>query len=158
MSLQTCNYYRGAVRQFSRWLSRDGRVRDDVLAYLPGYNASTDRRRERRSLSAVELQMLVEITKHGSTWHGMTGTERAMLYHVATGTGFRAAELRSLTRTSFHLDGDPPAVALRAADSKRRRSDLQPIRLTWPTHCGVGWLTNPRINLCSHPCRRRRPR
>ena len=127
-SLQTCQHYLRAVKQFSRWLKGDGRVRDDVLSHLTGYNASTDRRRERRPLTADELRQLVETTEQSPTWRRMTGFDRAMLYRVATGTGFRVSELRSLTPSSFRLDDDPPAVVLQAAYSKRRREDIQPIR------------------------------
>jgi len=58
----------------------------------------------------------------------MTGPERAMLYHLAVGTGFRANELRNLTPESFDLDADPPTVTVQAAYSKHRRKDVQPIR------------------------------
>ena len=128
-SLQTCHHYLRAIKQFTRWLKRDGRIRDDVLAHLSGYNASTDRRHERRPLTAEELRLLIDAAERGPVWRGMAGPDRAMSYRVATGTGFRASELRSLTPASFHLDADPPAVVLRAASSKRRRDDVQPIRL-----------------------------
>ena len=52
-----------------------------------------------------------------------------MLYALAFGSGFRANELRSLTPTSFDLAGDPPTVTVEAAYSKRRRQDVQPIRI-----------------------------
>jgi Phage integrase family len=58
----------------------------------------------------------------------MTGPDRAALYRVAAGTGFRANELRSLTPESFDLAADPPTVTVKAAYSKRRRDDSQPIR------------------------------
>jgi integrase/recombinase XerC len=127
-SLQTCQHYLRAIKQFARWLKRDGRVREDALAHLTGFNAATDRQYERRALDADELRLLIEATENAPAWRGMTGAERAMLYRVATGTGFRAAECRSLKPGSFLLDGDNPAVALQAAKSKRRREDTQPIR------------------------------
>ena len=126
--LQTCQHYLRAVKQFSRWLKRDGRIRDDVLAHLTGYNASTDRRHERRPLTVEELGWLIDVTSIAPMWRRMAGTDRAMLYRVATGTGFRAGELRSLTPASFHLDADPPAVTLEASQSKHRQADRQPIR------------------------------
>jgi len=128
-SLQTCHHYLRAAKQLSRWLKRDGRTRDDVLSSLTGYNTATDRRHERRPLSAEELEWLIDTAEHGPVWRRLAGPDRAMLYRLATGTGFRASELRSLTPSSFHLDDDPPAVTLRAAQSKHRRDDLQPIRL-----------------------------
>ncbi len=52
-----------------------------------------------------------------------------MLYRVATGTGFRASELRSLTTGSVRLRNDTPGIVLRAGSSKRRTEDHQPIRV-----------------------------
>ena len=48
-----------------------------------------------------------------------------MLYAMALGTGFRAGELRSLTRESFDLDKS--TVTLAARHSKHRRADIQPL-------------------------------
>ena len=127
-SRQTCQHYLRAIKQFSRWLSRDGRIRDDVMAHLTGYNTATDRRRERRPLDAEELRFLIDAAGRGPVWHAMNGPDRAMIYRVATGTGFRVSELRSLTPTNFNLDGDSPSVTLEAAHSKHRRDDVQPIR------------------------------
>ncbi len=128
-SLQTCQHYLRAIKQFSRWLRADGRIREDVLAHLSGYNTSTDRRRERRALTAEEIDWLIKVTESSPPHRSMTGPDRAMLYRVALGTGFRVSELRSLTPASFRLDDDPPSIALQASHSKRRRDDLQPIRI-----------------------------
>jgi len=128
-SLQTCQHYLRAVKQFSRWLERDGRVRNDALAHLTGFNAATDRRYERRALDAEELSWLVRTTEAAPKWrHSLSGADRAMLYRVAAGTGFRVGELASLTPVNFNLDADPPAIALDAKCSKRRKADVQPIR------------------------------
>lgn len=43
--LETCNHYVRAVKAFSRWLHRDGRAREHVLAYLSTFNSATDKRR-----------------------------------------------------------------------------------------------------------------
>jgi len=128
ISLQTCNYYLRAMKQFSRWMWRDGRTRDDPLAHLSGYNSQLDRRHDRRALTDEELARLIRAAEKGPKVRAMTGPERAMLYHLAVGTGFRANELRNLTPESFDLDADPPTVTVQAAYSKHRRKDVQPIR------------------------------
>ncbi len=128
LSLQTCHHYLRAIKQFSRWLHRDGRIKADPLAHLSGFNAETDRRYERRALTADELTVLIESTETAPTWRKLTGPDRAMLYRVAAGTGFRAKELRSLAPADFHLNEQPPVVVLQAKQSKRRRKDVQPIR------------------------------
>ncbi len=126
-SLRTCNHYLRAIKQFSRWLRRDGRIRVDSLVHLTGYNAETELKYQRRPLSPEEITRLVAATENGPALRHMTGVDRAMLYRIAVSTGFRASELRSLTVGSFHLDDDAPFVVLRAANSKRRREDMQPI-------------------------------
>ena len=128
LSLQTCNHYLRAIKQFSRWLWRDGRLREDPLAHLVGFNVQLDRRHDRRALTDEELARLIEAAEKGPLRLSMSGPERAVLYQLAVGTGFRANELRSLTSESFDLDADPPVVTIEAAYSKHRRKDVQPIR------------------------------
>ena len=50
-----------------------------------------------------------------------------MAYRVALGTGYGAAEIKSLRCSSFDL-GESPTVTCKATHSKRRRLDVQPIR------------------------------
>ncbi len=128
LSLQSCNHYLRAIKQFSRWLWRDGRIREDVLVHLKGYNVQLDRRHDRRALTDEELVRLIDAAEAGRKVLGMPGPERAMLYRLAVGTGFRAGELRSLTPESFDLDAEPPTVTVEAGYSKHRREDVQPIR------------------------------
>jgi integrase/recombinase XerD len=128
LSLQTCNHYLRAVKQFTRWLWRDGRTGEDVLTHLTGYNVALDRRHDRRALTDAELARLIAAAENGAVVRGMTGADRAILYCVAAGTGFRANELRSLVPESFDLDASSPTVTVEAAYSKHRRRDEQPIR------------------------------
>jgi len=150
-SLQTCQHYLRAIKQFSRWLKRDGRVRDDMLVHLAGYNAATDRRYERRALTPEEFELLIAITENGPRWRkSLSGFDRAMLYRTAAGTGFRVSELASLTPASFHLDEAPPAISLCAARSKRRRDDRQPIREDL-ARLLQGWLSEKPADICVWP-------
>jgi len=128
ISPQTCNHYLRAIKQFSRWLRRDGRICEDALSHLSGYNVQTDRRHDRRALTREELARLIRAAENGPTVMGISGRDRAMLYRLALGTGFRANELRSLTPESFALDAEPPTVSIEAAYSKHRHRDEQPIR------------------------------
>jgi len=128
LSLQTVHHHLRAIKQFSRWLNADGRLRDDPLAHLSISKPASDRRYERRALDADELRWLIRSTESAAVWRGLSGVNRAMLYRVATGTGFRASELRSLTTGSVRLHNDTPGIVLRAGSSKRRTEDHQPIR------------------------------
>lgn len=96
--------------------------------YLTGFNVALDRRHDRRALTDEELARLIAAAESGPAVMGMAGPDRAMLYRLALGTGFRAGELRSLMPQSFDLDAEPPTVTVEAAYSKHRRKDVQPIR------------------------------
>ena len=128
ISAQTFNFYLGAIKQFCRWMVKDRRALESPVAHLDGLNVKTDRRHDRRAFTVDELSLLLAAARGGPERFGMTGEERALLYWLAVETGLRAGELRSLTRTSFGLDGDTFTVTVGAAYSKRRREDTLPLR------------------------------
>lgn len=128
VSLRTIHHYISNAKQFSRWLLRDGRAKTDPLAFMTKPNPDTDRRHERRALTADELARLFAATRGGKMAGGLAPLDREALYRIAAGTGFRLSELRSLTPESFDLDAEPPTVTIEAGYSKRRRRDVQPIR------------------------------
>jgi len=128
-SLRTCNSYLRDIKALSRWLWRERRTPDDALAGLSQFNEATDRRHVRRELTPDEsAYLLAHVERDTNPCFNLAGPDRAILYRLALGTGFRAKELRSLTPESFDVDADPPAVTVDAAYSKRRRQDVQPIR------------------------------
>ena len=124
----TFNRYVTALKSFGKWMQREGRASDCPLEGLRKLNAKTDKRHPRRPLEVNELLWLLDTTRNGPDRAGMTGPERAMLYRLATETGLRSNELRSLTRSNFRLDAAIPTVTVQAAYSKRRRDDVLPLR------------------------------
>jgi site-specific recombinase XerC len=127
-SLRTCNATLRSVKTFMSWLERESRVRENVLRHLSGFNANTDRRRQRRALTDVELSRLINVANKGPIVLGICGVDRAMAYDVATGSGFRADEMQSLIVPSFVLDADPPIITVSAAYTKNGEEAPQPIR------------------------------
>jgi integrase len=125
---QTFNFYLQAAKQFCRWMVHDRRASESPLAHLQGVNVKTDRRHDRRALSADELRWALDTTARAPERHGMTGEARALLYCLAVETGLRAGELRSLTRASFDLEADEPSITIEAAYAKNRRQDTLPLR------------------------------
>ena len=69
-SLATCNHHRAAVRGFNRWLWKDGRIHDDLLMGVAGYNAKEDRRHDRRTLGIDELHRLINAASSGPVLPG----------------------------------------------------------------------------------------
>src|SRR5262249_6842336 len=127
LSAWSLNHAVSAAKAFSKWLRRDGRAVDYDLETLTKYNVQVDRRHVRRALTPGEALRVIQAAESGATVKNLTGPDRAGPYLVAAGPGLRADELRTLTPESFALDGDPPTVTVRAAFSKRRRDDIQPI-------------------------------
>ncbi len=124
-----------AIKAWSKWLVHTHRVASDPLASLRG-STITERQIVRRALSGDESARLIDAAERGPDWHGLSGPDRAALYRLALGTGFRRGELASLTPADFDLDPDAPTVRVRAAYSKRRRDDVQPIH-----HDLARWLS-----------------
>ena len=127
ISAQTSNWYLQAAKAFCEWLVMENRAPENPLAYLEGLNVRTDRRHDRRALTPDECVRLLATTAKGPTRWKMTGPERAMLYRVALESGLRAGEARTLTVCACRLEDDPPVLVVRAAYSKHRREDSQPI-------------------------------
>ena len=144
LGIQTTNYYLRDIKAFCNWLVKDGRIDRNPLAHLSAMNAQTDIRLERRNLPENEFGALVAAarkskgrslqweTKCGDKTSSKTiripsGADRAMLYTLAAGAGFRACEISSLSTESFNLDSKLPTVTVEAAYSKRRRTDTQPL-------------------------------
>ncbi len=131
MSAATRNYHTRDMRSFARWCVRDGRLSASPIEHLqpvPKAKVQAYGSPVRREFTLEELTRLIGAAECSPTVMGITGTDRAMAYKVAAGTGFRAGEIKSLTPESFDLDTDLPTVTVAAGYSKRRRDDTQPIR------------------------------
>jgi integrase len=126
-SSQTSNHYLQALRQFARWLVDNGRINRSPFARLKPMNARLDTRRRRGELSPAEVSGLLAAASGGTTFRGLSGADRVMLYRVALGTGFRAAELAGLLPDFFELDATPPAVILPVELTKNRKGAVQPL-------------------------------
>jgi len=125
LGIQTYNNYLTAIKHFTRWLVRDRRTPTDPLLHLSRLNVRTDRRHDRRALSADEFARLIDAAHNGKRIENISGADRAMMYVLAAWTGFRRGEIGSLTIRSLRLDDDPPTATVDACYSKRRRQDVQ---------------------------------
>jgi excisionase family DNA binding protein len=130
-SAQTVNHYVAALRSFGRWLVRPGagqRLSKNPLAGLKLVCVETDRRHDRRELTADELRRLLAATRASArTFRGLSGEDRFHLYATACGTGFRAGGLASLIPASFNLTSDGPTATLSARRNKSKKTKKQPL-------------------------------
>ena len=124
-SARTVHAHLTAMKSFTRWLARHGKLPADPLASVSKPNPKADRRRERRPLLPDEWPWLRDAATHGRDRGGMSGPERALLYELALQTGLRAGELRSLTRGRLHLEGTTPCVTCRANSTKNAKPPRQ---------------------------------
>jgi integrase len=127
-SIKTSNLYLDAVKQFVAWLVQDKRLGESPLAHLSGGNVQLDRRHDRRALTFDELVRVLQAARASeSTFRGLAGADRHVLYVTACVTGYRASELACLTPTSFALDADPPLATVPSGCTKNKRLAMQPL-------------------------------
>ncbi len=138
---RTCNHALNAVRAFATWLAENNRIKEVPrgLLRIPKFNEAIDRKLIRRAATIEEINRLFAAAEAGEPvfLYGptrskhlktpITGTQRAALYRLALGTGFRADELRSLRPEWFHLDGDDPEIRIPAEFTKNGKDAIQPI-------------------------------
>jgi integrase len=130
LSTETLNHHIRAVKGFARWLWKDGRAREHHLAHLATSSSESDRRRVFRDLTPGEASRVIQAAETGPEAGGLTGPDRAVLYALALGTGFRAEELRTLTPERFDLDSNQPTVTARACYTKNGKPAVQPLATT----------------------------
>ena len=88
---------------------------------------AADKRHIRRALTEYEITQLITITQQCNTHHGLTGTERSLLYRLALETGLRWNEIYSLQRKDFILDAQSCIIAP-ASITKNSKEALLPLR------------------------------
>ncbi len=127
-SAQPVRNHLSAIKAFTRWLARHGKLPRDPLESVTKPNGKTDRRRERRMLLPEEWDWLRSTSAAGPERRGMTGSERALLYATAIQTGLRASELASLTQGQLFLDTERPYITCKAAATKNKQAARQYVR------------------------------
>ena len=125
MSKQTSNHYVKALRQFGNWLIKTRRAEINHFNEVPLLNVQTDRRHHRRPLTHEELSRLVAAAEHEKPIESIEGPDRAMMYVLSAWTGYRKAEIGSLTLRSLQLETEQPSVTINAEFSKRRQQETQ---------------------------------
>lgn len=125
-STRTRNHYTGALKQFGNWMVQNEFASHSPLERLANIRVTDEKRR--RSLTTQNLTKLLRVTLDGPKpgidspiVAGMTGYERSTLYWLASETGYRRNELKSLTKSSINLDTEPVMVEVLANAAKNKR-------------------------------------
>ena len=114
---RTMNQYLETARGFLGWCVRNKRLATDPLSCISKVDARGDIRRRRRGLAPDKLDALLAVSE-----------QRALCYLTVTYTGLRRNECRRLQWGDVRLDHAPPYLLLRAATTKGKREDVQPLR------------------------------
>jgi integrase len=129
VGLATVNHYLQSLKGFCNWMISDYRAERSPCLSVRPYNPRLDVRHARRNLTKEEVLQLITAAKDGPVLLGVPGPERALGYLLAATTGLRSAEIQSLTRGSFFLDGPGgPHIKVRAAYTKNRHDAEIPLR------------------------------
>ncbi len=122
----TCNHAVQALRSFGRWLDQYDRSPVNPFKRLKKLRITDDE--PQGALELDEIRAVIEKAETGSISFGISGADRAMLYRVGLGTGFRSGSLRKLTPECFVLDAADPYVLLAALSNKSRKRKQQLIQ------------------------------
>jgi integrase len=125
-SLQTANHHRNAVKSFVKWMHDTGRMRENTLRRVSGFNVKEDPRHERRTVSLEELRRLIDAAHTGNPFKRMTGPMRALCYRLAVDSGLRYSEIGSIKPESF--DWRAGTVTIHAAYAKNGETVSLPMK------------------------------
>ena len=134
VSPATVNTHLAPLKTFTRWAAEEcGGT--DPLRKVKLLNPDLAPTRNKYTPTPAEVAAVVAAAERSPRRRSvMSGPDRAVLYRVACYSGFRAAELASLTPESFAwAGGTPSAVTILAKDAKDRRTATVPL----PAHLGA---------------------
>ena len=125
LARKTSNEYLSAYRTWCDWLVKEGYLAHNPLADIELLNDKEDIRRRRRAMDDEQFARLLKATAKRKSKRSLSPEIRVWLYRMARETGFRAAELASLTPSSFDFSGPVAVAVLDAKVSKSGKPDHQ---------------------------------
>lgn len=152
LSVRSRNRRLASLKQYARWATETGRLPRNPLARLRLGRVDTDRRYERRALTADEVARLCDAAARrplrrlarGGKAPSLSEPERArlealgawrsLLYRFAYGMGLRKGETGGLCWADLDLEG--LEVTVQANVSKSRRRQTVPLRTDLATRSG----------------------
>jgi integrase len=126
ISARTYNKHIALVHAFGRWCQRRGLLMVNPFQGMEHLNQKTDVRRQRRTLTAVEVNAIVTTARTRAT-DSWKGENRATAYRLMGSTGLRWNEARTLRLSDIHLEGKTPYIQLQAGNAKSRKDARVPL-------------------------------
>jgi integrase len=138
--LKTLNHYGDTAKMFLEWCKSTHRIAANPLKELKRYNADTDIRHERRSISVEEFRRLLAVAGDGEKYGRMTGPLRELCYRFAFMTGLRFGEIKAMRPDWINWQTLKVTVPARVA--KNRKTEPLPIdeRLAEDLKCHIATL------------------
>jgi len=116
-SPRTVNAYRQRLLSLGDWAVKKSKLlQSNPVEGTDRRKEGTDIRKVRRSLTVEEAYRLLSVA-------GL----RRLFYATALWTGLRMNEIRLLEWRDLDLDGERPAITLRACTTKAKRADVLPL-------------------------------
>jgi len=113
---KTLNEYLISAKNFSNWLTGNGRIKANPLTLVKKVETRGKQVRVRRAYDHSEFAALLSVAG-----------EQKIVYLTAALTGIRHGELKELRWGDFNLNGEKPSVTVRASVSKNHRQACLPL-------------------------------
>jgi integrase len=116
-SARTVNVYRRVAHSLAGWAMTFPRlIERNPVAVVERRDESSDTRKVRRALAVDEAYRLLTVAG-----------PRRLFYAVQLWTGLRVGETTALEWRDLDLDGERPAITMRACTTKAKRADVIPL-------------------------------
>ena len=122
----TINHYIKAMKSFVQYLVDTELLPSNPLKPIRKLNESVDRRKQRRALTADEVECLLRVATLDKTDQQWKTGERLLVYRLLLGTGLRSTELSLLTPNQINFDRC--LLRIEAAKTKNKKGDVLPMR------------------------------
>ena len=132
ISQRTKREYIFAMKAFCGWMVKKRGAMLNPIENMEAPTAKADPIRNRRPLSHSDFSQLKDYLrgappKYPHQLFPWTPEDRLMVYWTAVKTGFRANELRSLTRASVDFDSESVGITVKGSVAKNRTRATVPI-------------------------------
>ncbi len=128
VSNRTRNRGLTACKMFCTYLVKEKKLAENPLEHLEGWHVASDPHHQHVAFTDEEAEAIIEAARKSKRCvGGLTGAQRAMLYELAAGTGFRRRTLWGLTPANLHLHGKEPYIVVIPSNVKNRKEREHPI-------------------------------
>jgi integrase len=123
---RTINSYIVSLKSFVLYLTNIDLLPKNPLKAIRKLNEAVDQRKQRRAMTAEEVERLLIATTNGVAKYAGQPEERMLIYRLLLGTGLRSTELSLLTPSQ--IDFERCRLTIEAVKTKNKKADVLPLR------------------------------